>query len=95
MNHKYQTVRCVEAVAYTVLSFVLAALTIHFFRELMGWNLSEWNQTSLFCVFAGTAALFGSFFCKLYDGIDRILRAVDRKEKNRSRKAVIINFPTF
>lgn len=94
MSQKFQVIRHIEVVVYTALSFILAAILIYLLREFTGWTDTEWSRISQICVYAGLVALWASFFCKVYDTVERVLRVADSKRYHRRKGSVIVNFPT-
>lgn len=76
MSRKFRVIRHIEVVVYTALSFLLAAAVIYLLREFTGWTENEWSRISQICVYAGLVALWASFFCKIYDAVDRVLSAI-------------------
>lgn len=94
MSRKFQIIRHIQVVVYTVLSFILGAVFMSLLRQLTGWTDTEWSIISQICVYAGLVALWASFFCKVYDTVERVLRAVDSKRYHGRKGSVIVNFPT-
>lgn len=94
MSRKFQVLRHIEVVVYTALSFILGAVFMNLLRRLTGWTETEWSMISQIWMYAGMVALWASFFCKVYDAVERVLRAVCSKRCHRRKGSVIVNFPT-